>query len=113
MWFHALLSRLRRAYRRRLPPLRRLRDPALARMGLRVSMGPGLGARPHEVVVSFHVDARSLVAGLDRLSAAVEEVAAAWDALPPGARDHLGTLTLTMGDTPPDPSVGTSGEPKA
>lgn len=47
--------------------------------------------------VAIEIDPRRLVGGIDRLTAALEEVRGAWDDLPPEARRAAGTIRIVLG----------------
>ena len=50
-------------------------------------------------------DTTELESAVARLRAALVDAGAAWEALPPGVRDRLGTITITLGaDDGPDTS---------
>ena len=47
---------------------------------------------------TYKLDPQRLVAGVERVSKAVDELHAAWEALPPAVRKRLGKVVLTMQD---------------
>lgn len=50
---------------------------------------------------TWRLSARALKADLARFTAAVNELVAAWEALPPGLQERIGDLVLTLTPTGP------------